>query len=122
MTGDSFFSDGAAAADAALSRQFPALGANNVPLQPTPTPWSHATLLSSFFNATPVPSIGGIWAHYSHWLAQPAFLPTTFSLTDFGSTKDINSSHSLAGRLLFTVGCHGGLTNGYVCDRKLDQT
>ena len=73
------------------------------------TGWTHAQLLSNVFNATPVPSIDAIWAHYSHWLAQPPFLPASPTLNDFGSTKDINPSHSFAGRLLFTVGCHGGL-------------
>jgi len=115
-TGDSFFTDGAKAADAALASQF-GPGLSHSFLQPTfdngtpplVTGWTHDQLLSSFFNASPVPSIGAIWAHYSHWLAQPAFLPTAYSLPDFGSTADVNAGHPQNGRLLFTVGCHGGL-------------
>ena len=106
-TGDSFFNDGAQAADTALAAQFP--GISHPFLGPTSTGWTHADVLSGFFNASPVPSIGSIWAHYSHWLAQPAFLPAMYGFPDFASTADVNSAHPENGRLLFTVGCHGGL-------------
>ena len=59
--------------------------------------------------AQPVPDVGAIWAHYSHWVAQPASLPTPLTLAGFATTGDIDPTHSLAGRLLFTVGCHSAL-------------
>ena len=58
MTGDSFFSDGAAAADAALSSAVPGPGREHTLCSRRRPRGTHATLLSSFFNATPVPSIG----------------------------------------------------------------
>ncbi len=73
----------------------------------TPAPWDKAAALSSFFNKSPVPDIGAVWAHYSQWLAQPAFLPPSFGINDFVTSANV--SNPVNGRLLFTVGCHGGL-------------
>jgi hypothetical protein len=115
-TGDSFFNDGAAAADAALRSQIPGLTStylNPAILPATPT-WTHANLLASFFNKNPVPDIDAIWAHYSQWLAQPAGLPPIFTVDDFATTADLNpavnpNAQPVNGRLIFTVGCHSGL-------------
>ncbi len=105
-TGDSFFEDGAHAADTALQAQFPSLSHSF--LGTTPTPWTHANVLASFFNASPVPDIGAIWAHYSHWLAQPANV-TPAGLAGLASTGDISPTYPVSSRLIFTVGCHSGL-------------
>ena len=115
-TGDSFFNDGAAAADAALHAQIPGLTStylNPAILPATPT-WTHADLLSNFFNKNPVPDIDALWAHYSQWLAQPAGLPANFTVDDFATTADVDPTKNplakpVNGRLLFTVGCHSGL-------------
>ena len=107
-TGDSFFNDGAAAADAALTSQFP--GLSHTFLNPITPTWNHADVLSNFFNKSPVPDIGAVWAHYSQWLAQPAGLPATFTVDDFATTADVKpATRPVNGRLLFTVGCHSGL-------------
>ena len=104
-TGDSFFADGAQAADAALGAQLPGLTRNTL-LTPT-TLWTRQDLLNGFFQKSPgpVPDIGALWAHYSHWTAQPAKLLGDPALA---TTADVDTSHS-NGTLLFTVGCHSGL-------------
>ena len=67
-------------------------------------------MLTNFFNKSPVPDIGAVWAHYSQWLAQPAGLPATFTVDDFATTADVKpATRPVNGRLLFTVGCHSGL-------------
>ncbi len=102
-TGDSFFSDGAQAADASLGTQLPGLTRDTL-LTPA-TLWTRQDLLDAFFNNTQVPDIGALWAHYSHWTAQPADVGDPPALA---STEGINTSHP-NGQLLFTVGCHSGL-------------
>jgi hypothetical protein len=102
-TGDSFFADGAQAADAALGVQLPGLTRDTL-LTPTDL-WTRSDLLTGFFNKSPVPDIGALWAHYSHWTAQPASLGSPPALA---TTADVDTSHS-NGTLLFTVGCHSGL-------------
>ena len=104
-TGDSFFADGAQAADASLGVQLPGLTRNTL-LTPT-TLWTRQDLLNGFFQKSPgpVPDIGALWAHYSHWTAQPADLVSPSGLV---TTDDVVTSHS-NGTLLFTVGCHSGL-------------
>jgi hypothetical protein len=104
-TGDSFFADGATAASRALGAQFGLSSANNATLLP-PTPWTRQDLLANFFAKTGgAPDIGALWAHYSHWVAQPASI-TPADLTGLATTGDVGS---LPGRVLFTVGCHSAL-------------
>ena len=104
-TGDSFFADGAEKASAALAQQLALAPTSQTLLTGA---WNHQDLLDNFFKkSTGVPDVGAIWAHYSHWLAQPAFLPAQPTLADLASTVDIDRSYS--GRLIFTVGCHSGL-------------
>ncbi|MGB2875383.1 MAG: PxKF domain-containing protein, partial [Gaiellaceae bacterium] len=102
-TGDSFFADGAQAASDALGQQLP--GLTQQTLLP-PTLWTHQNLLDDFFNKSPVPDVGALWAHYSHWTAQPAGIPAIPTIADFATTADVTPS---PGTLLFTVGCHSGL-------------
>jgi hypothetical protein len=106
-TGDSFFADGAQAASADLGTQLPGLSQST--LLP-PTSWAHQDLLDGFFSKSPVPDVGALWAHYSHWVAQPASLPAVPTLADLATTADVDpANHPMPGRLLFTVGCHSGL-------------
>ena len=79
-----------------------------------PPPWTHADLLSNFFNKSPVPDIGAIWAHYSQWLAQPAGCLPTFTvdrLRDHGGSSKRRRTVAIrrTAACCFTVGCHGGL-------------
>ena len=109
-TGDSFFADGAEKASAALAQQ---LGLATTSQTVLTGAWNHQDLLNDFFQKSPVPDVGAIWAHYSHWLAQPATLPappTPLTLADLATTADIDPAHySYNGRVIFTVGCHSGL-------------
>jgi hypothetical protein len=106
-TGDSFFSDGAAAASASLGANFGLTPTNNATLL-SPTPWTHQNLLDAFFQKTGgAPDIGALWAHYSHWVAQPALVTPT-DLTGLATTADV-AANAYPNRLLFTVGCHSAL-------------
>ena len=109
-TGDSFFADGAQAAAAALATQLQLLAANQKTLL-TADAWTHQSLLDEFFQKSPAaPDVGALWAHYSHWLAQPASLPTPLTLAGLGTTADVDpANHPIPGRLIFTVGCHSAL-------------
>jgi hypothetical protein len=109
-SGDSFFTDGAQNASAALAQQLALPTTSQTLLTGA---WNHQDLLDDFFQKSQVPDVGAIWAHYSHWLAQPASLPappTPLTLADLATTADIDPAHySYNGRLIFTVGCHSGL-------------
>ena len=106
-TGDSFFSDGAAAASASLGANFGLSSINNATLL-SPTPWTHQNVLDAFFQKTGgAPDIGALWAHYSHWVAQPALVTPT-DLTGLATTADV-AANAYPNRLLFTVGCHSAL-------------
>jgi hypothetical protein len=103
-TGDDFFVDGGQAASSALNAQF-GLGAANDTLFPPTSLWTRADLLSHFFDKTGgVPDAGALFAHYNHWLAQPASIPALPTATDFLTTADVTTRS----QLLFTIGCHGG--------------
>ena len=107
-TGDDFFVDGAQATSASLSAQFPSLSSET--LVPPTSLWTSQDLRDHFFSkAGGVPDAGALYAHYNHWLAQPAKLPpltaTTPTLADFATTADVGQRS----QLLFTIGCHGGL-------------
>ena len=107
-TGDDFFVDGAQATSDALSAQFPSLSSET--LLPPTSLWTSQDLRDHFFNkAGGVPDAGALYAHYNHWLAQPAKLPlpspTQPTLADFATTADVGQRS----QLLFTIGCHGGL-------------
>jgi hypothetical protein len=107
-TGDEFFADGAEKASTALAQQ---LGLATTSQTVLTGAWNHQDLLDNFFKkSTAVPDVGAIWAHYSHWLAQPATLPASPTLADLATSADIDpANYSYNGRLIFTVGCHSGL-------------
>ena len=105
-TGDSFFADGAQAAANSLLTQLAPL--NQTTLLPSISSWTKQDLLNDYFSLNPVPDVGALWAHYSHWLSQPAGVPATPTLADLVSTGDANATRR-NGQLLFTVGCHSGL-------------
>ena len=99
-TGDDFFVDGAQATNAALGLQF-SLSSSDI----LTSGWTRQTLLDQFF-AKPggVPDVGALYAHYNHWLAQPASLGSPVTLDSFATTADVGARS----QLLFTIGCHGG--------------
>jgi hypothetical protein len=102
-TGDDFFSDGAQTTSTALSAQFPSLSSEL--LTPPTSVWTHQDLLDHFFAKATVPDVGAIYAHYNHWLAQPASINSPPVATDFATTADVGKR----AQLIFTIGCHGGL-------------
>ncbi len=103
-TGDDFFVDGGQDTSAALNTQF-GLGAANDTLFPPGSLWTRADLLSHFYNKPGgVPGAGALFAHYNHWLAQPASLPAVPTLADFLTSADVTQS-----QLVFSIGCHSGL-------------
>jgi len=106
-TGDSFFADGAQAASDSLGVQLPGISQSTL-IPPTSSSWTKQDVINDFFGLNPVPDVGALWAHYSHWLSQPAGVPATPTLSDLVSTADANTARR-NGQLLFTVGCHSGL-------------
>jgi hypothetical protein len=119
-TGDDFFSDSAAAADTALRAGFAGTsGFTADTLYPPLNPgWTKQNLIDHFFGKTPVPDLGAIYAHYNPWLAQPAGPTPITSLTQLASTADVLGGTELRNKLLWSIGCHGGLNidNSYPGD------
>jgi hypothetical protein len=106
-TGDDFFVDGAQDASTAIGRQFGLSTTSNDSLFPSPSQWTRGDLLSHFFSKTGgVPSLGALYAHYNHWLSQPAKLSSPPQPSDFPTSADVTSG----AQLLFTIGCHGGFS------------
>jgi hypothetical protein len=104
-TGDDFFVDGAEDASRALGTQF-GTGLANDSLFPPASSWTKQNLIDHFFgNSAGVPGIGALYAHYNHWLLQPAGLPSAFGATDFPTSADVTKS-----QLVFTIGCHSGFS------------
>ena len=98
VTGYDFLTDGAEAVRDGLAR--PGLATT---LQTSPQ-WSRTDIESEFFSAAAPAGIGSLNAHYNHYLAQPAGAATA---ADLFSTASVPPT--LPGRVLFTMGCHGGL-------------
>ena len=90
-TGDDFFVDGAQATSDALSAQFPSLSSET--LVPPTSFWTSQDLRDRFFHKTGgVPDAGALYAHYNHWLAQPASIPLSPILDDFATTADVGAA------------------------------
>ena len=104
-TGADFFVDGAQDANTAFGSQF-GLTSGLDTLFPPASFWTRQNLLDHFFQKTGgVPSVGALYAHYNHWLMQPAGLSSTPTVTDFPTSADVTRS-----QLVFTIGCHGGFS------------
>ena len=111
-TGYDFLSDGADEIHGGLGGQFqfPSGGTDTL-ISPTgaPTPWDRNDFLAKYFGKTTPPDVVSPNAHYSHWLAQPAGPASITSLSQMVTTDDVPGADKLAGRVVFTMGCHGGL-------------
>ncbi|HSB37906.1 MAG TPA: PxKF domain-containing protein [Gaiellaceae bacterium] len=104
-TGDDFFVDGGQETSAALGAQF-GLTSSLDTLFPPASAWTRQDLLDHFFQKSGgVPGVGALYAHYNHWLMQPASLPATPTVGDFPTSADVRQS-----QLIFTIGCHGGFS------------
>ena len=105
-TGDDFFVDGAQKANEALNSQFGLGTSSSDTLFPPTSLWTKSDLVGHFFGKTGgAPSVGALYAHYNHWLLQPAGLPSLPTLADFPTSGDVTRS-----QLIFTIGCHSGFS------------
>ena len=114
-TGYDFLTDGSDEINTGIARQFAnvtGFGSDTL-ISPTgaASPWTRGDFLTKYFNKTvggnpAVPDIVSPNAHYSHWLAQPA--GPISSLADMVTTADVPAADKMAGRIVFTMGCHGG--------------
>ena len=122
-TGYDFLADGARSVDGALAR---AVGTgSHTTLIDDPgtstTAWTRAQLDAALFPSTGSPYLASINAHFDHNRALPSAGNATNNQTELYTVADI-SGHAgdrLAGRLLFSMGCHAGLN---VPDRYVGTT
>jgi hypothetical protein len=106
-TGYDFLYDGAQGVDAALSGRVGA--ANAAALLDNPAvpgdSWTKSDLLNAFLPAGGAPSIASLNGHASHYQFEPP------GGTDLFTTDDLAASTaSVANRLVFSMGCHAGLS------------
>jgi streptogramin lyase len=119
-SGYDFLTDGAQSVDAALSNhsnppnRFTTAGSGLISdsWDRTNLLCAYATNLTALSGCTPpppaIPDIGSLNAHYNHFELLPAQQNTngTFSQSQLVTTADLQQT--LAGKILFTMGCHGG--------------
>jgi hypothetical protein len=106
-TGYDFLADGANGVNAALANG-PAAANRSTLINET---WSKAQALAALFPAGGSPDIASVNAHYDHTKSLPALGNSTHDESDLVTTADI-AAHplTLTKRLLFTMGCHSGLS------------
>ena len=99
-TGYDFLSDGAEAVHAKLNRPGQKLIDDS---------WTRADLSSALLDASP--GVASVNAHYDHSRSLPGAGNSTGDETDLFTTADVDARpNALARRLLFTMGCHAGLS------------
>lgn len=105
-TGYDFLSDGAQAVDAALA---PTVSRHRTLISET---WTRAELLGQLLpKRGPAPSIASLNAHFDQSRALPAAGNTSGDESDLVTTADLAAAPgALAGRLLFSMGCHAALS------------
>jgi hypothetical protein len=109
VSGYDFLADGATGVRTNLKANFSGLSAPdtfssgrfaiNDPTKTDP-PWSAADVITDFLTASTPASIGSFNAHYNHYELQAA---------DHSLATTNGATAVLAARILFTMGCHGGL-------------
>jgi hypothetical protein len=105
-TGYDFLSDGAQAVDAALA---PTVATHSTLISET---WTRADLLRDLLpQQGAAPSIASVNAHFDQSRALPAAGNTSGDESDLVTTADLAADPgALAGRLLFSMGCHAALS------------
>ena len=105
-TGYDFLSDGADAVNSALTGISPAN--KQVLINET---WSKADVLAALYPAGGTTAgVVDMNAHYDHTRSLPALGNSTADETDLVTTAEIAANPLLTRRLLFTMGCHAGLS------------
>ncbi len=109
-TGYDFLSDGADDIHGGLVGGFAGITPDTL-ISPTgaASQWERSDFLAKYFGKAVLPDVVSPNAHYSHWLAQPAGPSSITSLSQMVTTEDVPGADKLAGRIVFTMGCHGGL-------------
>jgi hypothetical protein len=122
-TGYDFLRDGATSVDASLSPRL-GPGAKTTLINDT---WNKAALLAALFQGAASPQIVSLNAHFDHYGSLPAIGDAAAGRGDLFTTGDLTGvPDRLVGRLVFSMGCHGGLSvpdvylGGNVTDRSLD--
>ena len=110
-TGYDFLTDGSAGVDEALEARIP--DANRQQL--INETWSRADVTGKLFPATgQAPGVASVNAHYDHSRALPALGNSTADESDLYTVKDdvkkLGNDLKLTKRILFTMGCHSGLS------------
>jgi CSLREA domain-containing protein len=113
-TGYDFLSDGAVAIKSALDLLVGNAGAGSNALIDDPANpndgWDATALRNVFTNKTPPDEVLTVNAHYNHYLLQPATGTTLVSTADLPALPTNPAVEpAFARRILFTMGCHGGL-------------
>jgi hypothetical protein len=107
-TGYDFLADGSQAVDQSLANRITDATKRKSIVNET---WSKADEIAALYPATGgSPDIASLNAHYDHTASLPALGNSTNDLSDLVTTDDIASHPNLTKRLLFTMGCHAGLS------------
>lgn len=110
VTGYDFLADGAQSVESNLKANFGTSlttidsfpsGTLAINFPGVPNPWSASDVLTNALNSTAPPSIVAVNAHYNQYELESAS-------GDLASSGQATSTN-LAARILFTMGCHGGL-------------
>ena len=108
--GYDFLSDGATAVKDSLTKNGFTTSTNATNL--IGDTWNAQNLKDALLglNGATVPSIAAVNAHFDDHRALPADQNTTQSQTNLFTTADLGTARTLARSLLFSVGCHSGLS------------
>jgi CSLREA domain-containing protein len=112
-TGYDFLFDGAQGVNAALSSRVGPTNAAHLFDNPAVTgdSWDLSQLLAAFLPSSGAPSITSLNGHASHYQFEPPNSDTTGARSPlFTSDMLRDSTSSLANRLVFSMGCHAGLS------------
>jgi Tol biopolymer transport system component len=110
VTGYDFLADGAQAVNDNLKANFTGLSSPNsfpsgnlaINFPGSPNPWTANDVLTNALQSSNPPSIMSVDAHYNQYEFEAAS-------GDLGNSGEVPVNQNLAARILFTMGCHGGL-------------
>ena len=104
--GYGFLADSAAATASAINGIATAGGPGNL-ISDT---WTHSDLLGKLQLGQPSPAIVALNTHFDHHRALPAAGGQLFDSTEVNSSPSVLQTNSELGRLIFSVGCHSGMS------------